>query len=133
MDTQKFTEKSLSALENAHSEAVRRNNSELSTIHLLYALAFQENGLVPIIFEKMELDSSIFSKSVEVALQSLPTLSGSSVGRVGTSGEMNQAMVRAEDEAQKLEDEFISVEHLLLAISAEGIRVLPGRFYMKMV
>ena len=52
MDTQKFTEKSLSALENAHSEAVRRNNSELSTIHLLYALAFQENGLVPIIFEK---------------------------------------------------------------------------------
>ena len=87
MDTQKFTEKSLSALENAHSEAVRRKNSELSTIHLMYALAFQENGLVPIIFEKMELDSSIFSKSVEVALQSLPTLSDSSVGRVGTSGE----------------------------------------------
>ncbi|MDP6886542.1 MAG: Clp protease N-terminal domain-containing protein, partial [SAR324 cluster bacterium] len=131
MDTQKFTEKSLSALENAHSEAVRRKNSELSTIHLMYALAFQENGLVPIIFEKMELDSSIFSKSVEVALQSLPTLSGSSVGRVGTSGEMNQAMVRAEDEAQKLEDEFISVEHLLLAISAEGAMGPAGKILHK--
>ena len=131
MDTQKFTEKSLSALENAHSEAVRRKNSELSTIHLMYALAFQENGLVPIIFEKMELDSSIFSKSVEVALQSLPTLSGSSEGRVGTSGEMNQAIVRAEDEAQKLEDEFISVEHLLLAISAEGAKGPAGKILHK--
>lgn len=55
MDTQKFTEKSLSALENAHSDAVRRKNSELSTLHLLHALAFQENGLVPRIFEKWNL------------------------------------------------------------------------------
>jgi len=45
MDTQKFTEKSLSALENAHSDAVRRKNSELSTLHLLHALAFQEKVL----------------------------------------------------------------------------------------
>ena len=47
MDTQKFTEKSLSAMENAHNDAVRRKNSELSTVHLLSSLTFQENGLVP--------------------------------------------------------------------------------------
>ena len=47
MDAQKFTEKSLSALENAHSEAVRLHNSELSTLHLLNALVTQENGLFP--------------------------------------------------------------------------------------
>ena len=132
MDTQKFTEKSLSALENAHSDAVRRKNSELSTLHLLHALAFQENGLVPRIFEKMELDSSIFSKSVEKELQELPTLSGSSVGRVNASGEMNNALVGAEDEAKKMEDEYISVEHLLLALSAEGKKGPAGKIMHEM-
>jgi len=132
MDTQKFTEKSLSALENAHSDAVRRKNSELSTLHLLHALAFQENGLVPRIFEKMELDSSIFGKSLEKELQALPTLSGSSVGRVSTSGEMNNALVGADDEAKKMEDEYISVEHLLLALSAEGKKGPAGKILHEM-
>ena len=127
MDTQKFTKKSLAALENAHSDAVRRKNPELSTLHLLNALAFQENGLVPRIFEKMELDSSKIAQEVDTALKALPTLSGSSAGRVNTSGELNQALVLAEDEAKKLEDEYISVEHLLLALSAEGIKGPAGK------
>ena len=127
MDTQKFTEKSLSALENAHSDAVRRKNSELSTLHLLNALAFQENGLVPRIFEKMELDSEKFTHALESSLKSLPTLSGSSAGRVGASGEMNQALVRAEDEAKKLQDEYVSVEHLLLALTEEGRKGPAGK------
>ena len=127
MDTQKFTEKSLSALENAHSDAVRRKNSELSTVHLLSALTFQENGLVPRIFEKMELDSKKFTQSLESSLKSLPTLSGTSAGRVGTSGEMNQALVRAEDEAKKLQDEYVSVEHLLLALTEEGRKGPAGK------
>ena len=62
MDTSKFTEKSLSALENAHSETIRCKNSELSTIHLLNSLSFQEKGLVPRIFEKMEVNYSILEK-----------------------------------------------------------------------
>jgi len=132
MDTQKFTEKSLSALENAHRDAVRRKNSELSTLHLLNALAFQENGLVPRIFEKMELDSSKFTQAVESALKALPTLSGSSVGRVNTSGEMNQALVGAEDEAKKMGDDYISVEHLLLALSAEGNKGPAGKILYEM-
>ena len=127
MDPQKFTEKSLSALENAHSDAVRRKNSELSTVHLLSALTFQENGLVPRIFEKMELDSKKFTQSLESSLKSLPTLSGTSAGRVGTSGEMNQALVRAEDEAKKLQDEYVSVEHLLLALTEEGRKGPAGK------
>ena len=132
MDTQKFTEKSLSALENAHSDAVRRKNSELSTLHLLKALASQERGFVPRIFEKMELNPSKFEKSVDKALQALPTLSGSSVGRVSTSGEMNQILVEAEDEAKKMEDEYISVEHLLLALCAEGNKGPAGKVLNEM-
>jgi len=127
MDPQKFTEKSLSALENAHSDAVRRKNPELSTVHLLSALTFQDNGLVPRIFEKMELDSKKFTQSLESSLKSLPTLSGTSAGRVGTSGEMNQALVRAEDEAKKLQDEYVSVEHLLLALTEEGRKGPAGK------
>jgi len=65
-------------------------------------------------------------------LQALPTLSGSSVGRVSTSGEMNQALVGAEDEAKKMEDEYISVEHLLLALSAEGKKGPAGKILHEM-
>ena len=132
METQKFTEKSLSALENAHSDAVRRKNSELSTLHLLNALASQENGFVPRIFEKIELNSLKFTNSLEKALQALPTMSGSSVGRVSTSGEMNQALVGAEDEAKKMVDEYISVEHLLLALCAEGNKGPAGKVLNEM-
>ena len=57
MDAQKFTEKSISAIENAHKEALLLKNSEISTLHILNALVTQENGLVPRILEKMEVDS----------------------------------------------------------------------------
>ena len=89
MDAQKFTEKSLSALENAHGEAVRLHNSELSTLHLLNALVTQENGLVPRILEKMELDSGKLTRDLQELLKSLPTQNKGSTGRVAPSGEMN--------------------------------------------
>jgi len=132
MNTQKFTEKSLAALENAQNEAVLRKNSELSTIHLLSSLAFQENGLVPRIFEKMELDTEKLSLTVDKSLKTLPTLSGSSVGRLVPSGEMNQALVRAEVEAKKLQDEFVSVEHLLVALTEEGSEGPAGKILLEM-
>ena len=69
MDAQKFTEKSLSAFENAHSEAVRLHNSALSTLHLLNALVTQENGLVPRIFEKIELDFGKLKRDLQESLQ----------------------------------------------------------------
>ncbi len=119
MDAQKFTEKSLSALENAHSEAVRLKNSELSTLHILNALVTQENGLVPRIFEKMQLDSGKIASDLYESLKSLPTLTNGATGRVVPSGEMNLALVRAEDEAEKLKDEYVSVEHMLLALIQE--------------
>ena len=127
MDVQKFTEKSLSALENAHSEAVRLHNSELSTLHLLNALVTQGNGLVPRIFEKMELDLGKLNRDLQVSLKSLPTLTNGTTVRVAQSGEMNLALVRAEDEADKLKDEYVSVEHLLLALTDEGDKGPAGK------
>ena len=127
MDAQKFTEKSLSALENAHGEAVRLHNSELSTLHLLNGLVTQENGLVPRILEKMVLDSGKLTRDLQESLKSLPTLTNGSTGRVAPSGEMNLALVRAEDEAEKLKDEYVSVEHLLLALADEGDKGPAGK------
>ena len=120
MDAQKFTEKSISAIENAHKEALLLKNSEISTLHILNALVTQENGLVPRILEKMELDSQKLTIDLLESLKSLPTLTNEATGRIAPSGDTNIALVRAEDEAKKLKDEYVSVEHLLLALTDEG-------------
>ncbi len=129
MDTQKFTEKSISALETAQRDALRRKNTELSTLHLFNALVFQENGLVPRILEKMELDLPLLKGLLEKSLKSLPSYSGSTVGNLISSGQMNQLLFNAEDEAKKLHDEFISVEHLLLAFSQEKSKDPVGKLF----
>ena len=129
MDTQKFTEKSLLALENSQSEALRRKNSELNTVHLLNSLVFQENGLIQRILEKMNIDIPKLSKLLEKSLNSLPSYTGISEGRLISSREMNQALIDAEDEAQKLKDEFISVEHLLLALTKKNAKERVGRIF----
>ena len=129
MDAQKFTEKSLSALEEAQSDALRRKNSELSSLHLFNALFVQENGLVSRILEKMELDFSRLKIILEKSLNSLPSYSGSNVGRLISSGEMNRVLVEAEEEAKKLNDEFISVEHLLLALTHENSKDPVGKIF----
>ena len=89
METQKFTEKSLLALENAQKEALRRQNSELSTLHLLHALIFQENGFVPMIIEKMRIDFSRMKQLLDRALKSLPAYSTSSNGRLISSSNIS--------------------------------------------
>ena len=127
MDAQKFTEKSISAIENAHKEALRLKNSEISTLHILNALVTQENGFIPRILEKMELDSQKLTIDILESLKSLPTLTNESTGRIAPSGETNIALVRAEDEAKKLKDEYVSVEHLLLALTDESDKGPAGK------
>jgi len=127
MDPQKFTEKSLSAIENAHSNAVRLKNTEISTLHLLNSLVTQENGLVSRIFEKMELDLGRLTKDLQKSIKSLPSMTRGSTDRIPLSGEMNLALVRAEDEAKKLKDDYISVEHLILALIDEGVKGPAGK------
>ena len=127
MDAQKFTEKSISAIENAHKEALLLKNSEISTLHILNALVTQENGLVPRILEKMELDSQKLTIDLLESLKSLPTLTNQATGRIAPSGDTNIALVRAEDEAKKLKDEYVSVEHLLLALTDESDKGPAGK------
>ena len=81
MDTQKFTEKSILALEKSQSNALRRNNSELTTLHLLDSLVFQEDGLVPRILEKIGIDISRLENIIEKSLNSLPSYCENSSGK----------------------------------------------------
>ena len=128
MDPRKFTEKSLLALEASQNEAIRRQNTQIISIHLLQALVAQENGLIPRLLEKMEIVLPTFQIQLVQRLDALATLSGSSATQVSGSGELNQVLVNAEEESKKMKDSFISVEHLLLALVGEGKRGSAGRF-----
>ncbi|MDE0905969.1 MAG: ATP-dependent chaperone ClpB [SAR324 cluster bacterium] len=116
MNSQKLTQKSVAALEAAHAEVVRRKHSELTTLHLLHALVTQEQGLVPRLLDKLDVEVHNFSRNLENELERLPTFSGANLGQVSASGDFNHALVAAEDEAKRLDDEYVSVEHLLLAL-----------------
>ena len=119
MNAQKLTQKSIAAIEAAHSEAVRRQHPEMTGLHLLHALMEQDKGLVPRLLEKQGADPRDLQLRLEQQLEQMPSFSGSSAGRVAASGDFNQALVRAEDEMKKLGDEYVSVEHLLLALVEE--------------
>ena len=126
MNAEKMTQKAMEALEAAHADAVRKGHPELTTLHLLQALLEQEHGLTGNLLGKMGKDPGMLKQAVSEELGKLPTFNGAS-GRVAASGGMNQVLVRSDDEAKQLGDEYVSVEHLLLAILEEGKSGPAGR------
>ena len=95
----------------------------------MHALIFQENGFVPRIIEKMEIDFSRMKQLLDRDLKSLPTYSSSSNGRLISSSNVNQILIYAEEEANKLNDEYISVEHILIALTREGLEGAVGKIF----
>ncbi|MBF0286518.1 MAG: ATP-dependent chaperone ClpB [SAR324 cluster bacterium] len=122
MNPQKFTEKALEAVESANAAAIRQKNTEISPLHLLHALLVQESGFIPKILEKMGLDLSMVQADIRKLMERLPVVTGDSANQMYASGSLGQVMVRAEDEAKKLRDDYISVEHLLLGLTDGGTR-----------
>ncbi|HEU5080245.1 MAG TPA: ATP-dependent chaperone ClpB [Opitutaceae bacterium] len=117
MDPQKLTVMSRQAITDAQNEARRRQNNEVDTWHLLFALLTQENGLVPALVEKLGLTSSALQLATDRELDRLPRVSGSvDVSKIYITQAVNEVLTRAEDEAGQLKDEFISVEHLFLGL-----------------
>ena len=117
MNTQKFTEMSLRAVQDAQQIALHGGNPEVDTIHLLKALVDQENGIVPEILKHLALGANALSLEVDRELEKLPKTSGSvDTSRVYVTQALNQVFAEAEKEADRLKDEFISVEHLFLGL-----------------
>ncbi len=124
MDINKMTQKAQAAILAARTIATKNANPEVDVEHLLLALLEQENGLAPAILEKAGIASDIVRNHLAKEVDKLPKVSGGSVSleQMYITQRLNKVFVVAEDEAKRLKDEYISVEHFLLAIVKEGKR-----------
>ena len=127
MNINKFTQKSIEAINGMEKLAYDYGNQELTQEHLLYSLLTIEDSLILRLIEKMEMDPEAFVKDVEKLLSGLTKVQGSNV-RLQVSADLNKAMLNAEEEAKKLGDEYVSVEHLFLSLIAKADRKLKELF-----
>jgi len=117
MDPQKMTVMSRQAVQEAQNVARRRSHNEVDTWHLLVALLAQEGGIVPALVEKLGLTVSAMQLAAERELDRLPKVSGAvDVSKIYVTQALNAVLTRAEEERDALKDEFMSVEHLFLAL-----------------
>ncbi len=118
MNVQKFTEKTMQAIQDARNSAVRNQNQQLDQEHILYALLTQENGLIPQLFIKMGKNTETAAAEAEKMVEQLPkvTVSGRQEGTVYISAELDKAFTEAEAQADRMKDMYVSVEHVLLGL-----------------
>ena len=118
MDLNRLTQKSQEGLQQAESKALRYGNTEIDVEHLLAALIEQKEGLVSRMLTSMEIVPDSFLQEVEKIIETKPRLSGPGrePGKIYVTRLMDQVLVKSEDEAKQMKDEYISVEHLLLGI-----------------
>ncbi|HWF35086.1 MAG TPA: ATP-dependent chaperone ClpB [Solirubrobacteraceae bacterium] len=129
MDPNRLTQKSQEALHDAQTKALRYGQTEVEPEHLLLALLDQADGLIPRLLMRAEVDTDSLHAAVERSIEVLPrvTGSGAGAGQVYVSRALSQILDKAEDEAKRLKDEYVSVEHILLAIIASGPQTAVGR------
>jgi ATP-dependent Clp protease ATP-binding subunit ClpB len=117
MESNNLTQMSRQAVTDAQAIARRRNHTEVDTWHLLSALLGQENGIIPGLIDKMGLSASGLQLAVERELDKVPQVTGSvDTSKVYVTQAVNDVLTRAEKESKALKDEFVSVEHLFLAL-----------------
>ncbi|HMD68580.1 MAG TPA: Clp protease N-terminal domain-containing protein, partial [Chitinivibrionales bacterium] len=116
MNAEKFTSKSQEALEGANKIAVEMNHQELLPLHLMLALVMQQGGLVQSILQKLNIDVKDIAEAVIDRLRKIPAVTGSGATQTYMSRGLTQVISEAEKTASRMKDEFVSVEHLLLAL-----------------
>lgn len=129
MDLNKFTVKSQEAIQAAQTKAVRFGHQEVDGEHLLLALLEQSDGLVPRLLRRMEIPVESVTERIVQELDKKPRVSGPGAepGKVYVTQRLNRLLVKAQEEAERLKDEYVSVEHLLLAFVDEGSTTPAGR------
>src|SRR5262245_8102689 len=117
MDINRFTEKLQEGVRAAQSKAVRYGHQQIDSEHLLAALLEQEGGLATSILAKAGIQTEPLLRRLEADLERLPKVSGPAAGpdQIYVTSRFNKLLTRAEDEAKQLKDEYVSVEHALLA------------------
>ena len=118
MDAQNFTHKSLEAIQQAQNIALENSCMQIEEEHLAEALLQQEGGLIPQLLQKMGLDSSAVLSAVEDQVKKLPAVTGPGrePGKIYVSADVDAVLVEAENQAKRMKDEYVSVEHIMLAM-----------------
>ncbi|MDD3242527.1 MAG: ATP-dependent chaperone ClpB [Eubacteriales bacterium] len=130
LNTQKLTQKSLEAIQNAQSTAIEYQSTQIEQEHLLYALLNQQDGLIPQLLKKMNVDCDALRQTLAQKLSTLPKVSGPGrePDKVYISMDVDQVFTEAERQAQQMKDEYVSVEHIFLALLAKPNRGLQELF-----
>lgn len=113
MNLQKFTQKSLEAIQNAQSMAIEYGNPQMDQEHLLVALLTQEDGLIPQLMQKMNVNVNGLLQAAESAVQKLPRATG---GQTYVASDLEKTLTAAERMAENMKDEYVSVEHIFMAM-----------------
>lgn len=118
MNAQKFTQKSLEAIQEAQNLAIENNNMQIEEEHLVSALLQQQNGLIPQLLKKMGADPDAVERAVQEKMARIPGVTGPGreAGKIYVSTDVDAVLTAAEKEADRMKDEYVSVEHLMLAI-----------------
>ena len=128
MNLNKFTEKAQEAVLAAQSLATEQHHSEVTPEHLLVVLVEQQGGIVPSILQKMNLHPAKFAADARALLKSLPQAYGADLR---LSPRMNLVFESAQAEAQRLQDDYVSTEHLLVALATEVGRSPAGQLLQR--
>src|SRR6266849_7445891 len=129
MELNRLTQKSQQAMQEAQSKALRYGHVEIDGEHLLLALLEQQDGLLPRLLARMDVPVASLKSALEQALKRRPRVSGPGVepGKIYVTQRRQKLFVQAEDEAKRLKDEYVSVEHVTLALIDEGTSTVAGR------
>ena len=125
MNINRFTQKSVESINNSQKIAMDHGNQAIEQLHILYSLLDIEDSLIEKLLEKMEVSVEDFKRALEEKINSLPKVSG---GQQYFSQDANKVMMNAEDHAKAMGDEYVSVEHLFLALLKDGDKKIQELF-----
>ena len=130
MSNNQYTQKSMEAIQGAQRLASERGHQQLEQVHLLLSLLNTPEGLIPQLLSKMQASAEDIRKEAEGLLQKLPQVRGMAreEGKVYISADLDKALRQAADEAARMKDEYISVEHLFLGLVKTADRDLAPLF-----
>ena len=118
MNAQKFTQKSLEAVQQANNIALENNNMQIEQEHLLYALLTIDDSLIAQLLKKMEIDPRAFAQAVKQEIDKMPGVTGSGreAGKIYVAQDVDAVLSKSESIADSMKDEYVSVEHLMIAL-----------------
>ena len=129
MDPNKFTRKTQDAVSEAQNLAIRNGHQQMDCEHLMYALVAQDQGLVPQIIRKLGVAADGYLGAIDAEIKKMPRVSGPGArpDQIVVTQRLQQVLVKADDQAKRMKDEFVSVEHVFLALMDESPSTGVGR------